>query len=130
MTQLDLSALAGTKGLITYIFKSATLGDCANGGISSRCDQVTIVGVVDGRNPGRPTVHRLADDSQVFAPAEDRPAVVLFARARYGRILVPATPDLLSRWMAGGTYVAAHDSRLSNLWGGYHALPLHDRTEH
>jgi hypothetical protein len=113
-------------GLIAYIMKHKGT-DCSNGGLSSRHDEVTIVNA-DGP----------------FDPTEDRPAVILVARAPVGtRQILTAYPAVHQggkwvkdpRWlMMGGTYISCSDSRFGELCNRlgvpfYGAVALHDRYE-
>jgi hypothetical protein len=119
-------------GLTAYIYKSG-LGDCSNGGISSRADKVTLVNV---EGP--------------FEPTEDRPAAMLVPGNTAGTVKVVAAvagddgtyapvkqngDGKQVGPMMGGAYVATSDSRFSraveDLLGHrfYGAVPLHDRFE-
>lgn len=116
-------------GLIVYIHKSK-LGDCSNGGLSSECDELTLVNV---EGP--------------FEPTADRPAALLVNGHSRGTVrVIPAVEvddanEYHGKWapklgsMAGGCYVATSDSRFTEaverLTGGrfYGAIALHDRYE-
>ena len=101
-------------GLHAYIHRWG-LGDCSNGGISSRCEAVTIVG--DGiEGP--------------FIPSKEYPAVRLVRRQICGREHLHLEPVEAPKrgnigWMFGGTYVAVCDDRFPHDY----PLPLHDRQE-
>lgn len=115
-------------GLIVSIFKDKRLGDCSNGGLSSRYDELTLVNV-----------------SGPFEPTEDRPAAMLVDGNGTGTakvVPVDALPpgrefdyEPMRGSMMGGCYVATSDSRFSQavqeIVGGpfYGAVPLHDRFE-
>lgn len=112
-------------GLIGYIMKHKGT-DCSNGGISSRCDEVTIVNA-----------------SGPFDAQDDRPPVILVARTVMGRRILTAYPAVIDndKWvqargwaMMGGTYISCSDSRFGELCRSlgvdfYGAVALHDRYE-
>lgn len=115
-------------GLTLHIYKSG-LGDCSNGGISGRCDEVVCVNAVGPDEPD-----------------ENRPPVLLIPGALMGTArCVPAYQDAKGRYvygsvdligpMMGGCYVSTSDSRFSEkveeIVGGrfYGAVALHDRYE-
>lgn len=113
------------RGLRLSVLRNAELGDCSNGGISSRCKAVTLVG------PGI---------AEIFEPSDDAPAVRLVRRDIGNEIVLhvmPADEDgrgLPGQWMAGGAYVASSDGRFGEALrarghSGYCAISLHDRTE-
>lgn len=117
-------------GLIAYVYRDAKLGDCTNGGLSGRCDRLTVV------NAAGP-----------FDPTDDMPAVLIDSHgrgivravpARYDEGAgqwVPDRPDGAVGPMFGGNYLAASDSRFrklcERLTGGsfYGAVAIHDRFE-
>lgn len=108
------------------MLRNAELGDCSNGGISSRCKAVTLVG------PGVP---------EIFGPSDDAPAVRLVRRDVGREIVVHAEPLDASgkpfprmHFQAGGAFVASSDGRFGNALralghSGYCAISLHDRHE-
>ena len=113
-------------GLIANIYRGR-FGDCSNGGLSSRVNEVTLVNV---EGP--------------FEPTEDRPAAMLLNGHARGTVrVVPAVEvkggayvyDENRHSMMGGAYVATSDSRFTQavekLTGApfYGAVPLHDRYE-
>lgn len=109
-------------GLTLHIYKSG-LGDCSNGGISGRCDEVVCVNIA---GPSEPDVNR--------------PPVLLVAGAYPGIArCVPFEDDSRPLHgvgpMMGGCYVATSDSRFTEkveeIVGGrfYGAVALHDRYE-
>lgn len=117
-----------TQGLRANIYRTAR-GDFSLGGISSRVDEVTIVGT-EYRDGGTQFVPMRAPHSVT----EDAPAVVLVVRRLFGRIrtvsVEPYQPDGPGlHYMAGGTYVATSDSRFGDVTGFYGAVSLHDRHE-
>lgn len=94
------------RGLRCNIYRPAH-GNYSNGGLSSRVDQVTLVG---------PEIHG------PFAPSEDAPAVEL---RRLGGVLNAKPVDDPRWWMFGGCFIYTSDSRFpSNA-----PIALHDRTE-
>jgi hypothetical protein len=104
-------------GVRARIYRNARLGDCSNGGISGRVDEVT---VIDPRVRGP------------YEPTEDAPAVRVVEKTYASGVYVYLTPieepeDMLGPMM-GGTYVGMTDSRLRVIGDGV-ALPLHDRWE-
>lgn len=124
------------RGLRANIYVPADGRNCSNGGVSSRCRNVTIVGIRtdNGYAAGHGLVDPLPRLSQVSEPTDDAPAAVIVYRQMGRRTVVhvepldgpeqPGTP-----WMAGGCYVATSDSRFGDLVGFYGAVSFHDRTE-
>lgn len=113
------------KGLMVSILRPADIGDCSNGGISSRARSVILVG--EGID-------------EVFDADERTPAVRIIKRSLFGRtgrpeIVLHAEPvDGEGPWMAGGAFIASSDSRFGEALrvlghSGYCAISLHDRTE-
>lgn len=102
------------KALPISVFRTDRLGDCTNGGITSRYDELLLI----------------CEDGFVDIDPENPPAnaVVLVSRYIAGRIykhLEPlATPQHLG-WMHGGNLAYTSDSRFP------HDYPLcvHDRQE-
>ncbi len=122
---------AMSRGLHASIFKNPLYRGCSNGGVSSRCDEVTIVGTQDRTNGRRPAVQPLPRDSQVVEPTAARPAAIIVYRQLGAERLVTVEPlDPTGRlYMAGGSFVESSDSRFRALTGFYGAVALHDRTE-
>ena len=104
------------KGISCQIYRW-NLGECSNGGISSKVNAVVLVG---------PNI------DQVFEADEMRPAVKLVKRIIAGKEYVHAEPILPNgewkHFMAGGTYIKG-DSRFSEAVGHGYPISLHDRTE-
>jgi hypothetical protein len=103
-------------GLTVDIYRNP-LGDCTNGGISSKVKKLCVINV-DGP----------------CEPSEDCPAVVLKNHVPGCLRLVP--PDHDKKWYQfGGNYGATSDSRFTEacekLLGRrfYGAVAIHDRTE-
>lgn len=126
------------KGLILDVYRTDALGDCTNGGISAKVNQVTIVGVINFE--GREEVASLLPgDCRVFAPSDKAPAVMLVKRnvwpgERPHTYLVPIYPGenaraFIGRNMMGGNYAATSDSRLREVAGHSYPIPIHDRRE-
>lgn len=100
-----------TKGLIGRILKGR--GDCSLGGISSRCNEVVIVGL----GPG----------SDIFEPTDERPAVRIVKR-KFTVVDEPylhIEPTEPGQWAFGGAVVDCCDSRFSEV--STYPLHLHDR---
>lgn len=126
------------RGLTLYIYRPEH-GDSSNGGVSSRCQRVTLVGVVTEMEGGRSEMRPFPQSSRVpSVPSPDAPAVVAVKRRMGREHLVHVEPleepvqSQGTPWMAGGTYVATSDSRVRDLLGAdgfYGALAFHDRTE-
>lgn len=100
------------KGLRASLYRSDTLPDCSNHGLSSRVHEVTLVGL-DG-------------DCAVWEPDADHPAVIVVGKG--GRLCLeplerPAPGNV--GWMDGGCLVYSHDSRFP----APYPLQLHDRQE-
>ncbi len=125
-------------GMILDILYSP-IGNFSNGGVSSRCQQVTVTRVVKRTGqPGPGAMLPVPRECRVFAPTDERPEAVLVVR-RIGEETVlhvsPWTAGGPGQAMMGGCYVAASDSRWSELirellgHGFYGALALHDRWE-
>lgn len=116
-------------GLRAEVYRTARLGDCSNGGLSSRVDTVTIV---NAEGP--------------FKPDEHAPAVLL-QKGPMGTVNAVPVTAFGEGWaldrpgggvgpMMGGAYIATSDSRfrekVDNLLDGsgfYGAVALHDRFE-
>lgn len=116
------------KGLRLSVYKSARIGDCTNGGITAKADEVVLVGILkDG------VVEPLPRDCQVFTPQDDAPAVVLVPSRAPG---YDPTPHLIPLEfvdslpaghvgpMSGGNYAGTSDSRWGEL-GKLFAPKLH-----
>lgn len=107
--------------LTAYVLRNATLGDCTNGGVSSR-----------------------SEDLEVFAPhlsfaqvadycLENRIDVNKVLKLVYRESIdyIHAEPIInRHKWyMFGGNYVKTSDSRFKDLTGIRYPVPVHDRTE-
>ena len=105
------------KALPCEIYKAKKLGDCSNGGISSRYNEVLLLceeGFIDVDMDNPP-------DNLCKVVTRD------FGFAVYTHI-EPVAKAKGVGWMAGGTLVYSSDSRFHRMCGDY-ALSLHDRTE-
>jgi hypothetical protein len=108
------------KGITVGIFENKRIRkDSSNGGISSRCNQVTVVGI---------------PRAELWEPTEDAPAVKLVKRTFGKKTVVHAEPIEPPPagsvgWMSGGTFIACCDSRFGEAIGFYGAVSLHDRCE-
>jgi hypothetical protein len=102
------------KGLHVSIYKDS-MGDSSNNGISSRHEDVILVG------EGIP---------EIFEASEDCPAVKLVKRYIGGREYVHAEPvewgrEDVIKGIFGGTFIYSSDSRFPSDY----PIPLHDRQE-
>ncbi|MEO6733768.1 MAG: hypothetical protein ABIN01_21270 [Ferruginibacter sp.] len=122
------------RGLKVYVYRSAVIGDCTNGGITSKHDRLTIVGTVDYRTGDQPVISPLDKHDQVFEPKPDSPAAWLVV-GKYGsrdRYVVPAGTDGQPDprwWMHGGNLVSSSDARWSDLVDAQYGVRVHDRHE-
>ena len=116
------------KALPIELYRSSRLGDCTNGGISSKFNTLLIA----------------CDDGFIDIDPENVPENFAMVEMRhvFGTTIIPTiypaeiTPDgkVVPRggkwWMMGGNYGATSDSRFSRLVGGmYGAVAIHDRYE-
>lgn len=111
-------------GMIVSVLRNVELGDCTNGGLTSKFGRLCVVNV-DGP----------------FEPREDMPAVMLVENAQRTCKIVPAEnvdgqwQPVKKWWMMGGNYATTSDSRFADavekLLGHrfYGAVAVHDRTE-
>jgi hypothetical protein len=102
------------KGLIVEVYRGAEIGDCTNGGPSSKVKGFTLI---DDEVPG------------IFEPTEDRPALVLVRRVVFGKPYIHAVPYSMKdeQTMMGGNFVYTSDSRLRAV--SQYPIPVHDRVE-
>lgn len=108
------------KALPIYVYRSSSIGDCSNNGISSRYDQLLLVHpegyvVIDEENPPENLV-KIVEKRSYSRPGEI-----------YRYIEPVAEPKGLG-WMAGGNIADNSDSRFCDVSGGY-PLQIHDRCE-
>lgn len=107
------------KALPVDVYRSINIGDCTNGGVSSRFDRLLV----------------LCDDGFIDVdmdnPPENLCKVVhrfLFGRDVYH--IEPVEEPKGCGWMAGGNFAHTSDSRFSDMCGHqYGALAIHDRQE-
>jgi hypothetical protein len=103
------------KGLLCFVYKCPW--DATNGGISSRCHQVTLVG--------------LGPEGEIFEPTVEAPAVRLVRRrtSLSNRVYLHAEPvdkpEGMVGPMAGGNFIYTSDSRFPCDY----PISLHDRFE-
>lgn len=101
------------KGLRASIYTDE-IGECSNGGISSRVKYVTIVG------DGIP---------EIFTADDKAPAVKIVRRVIWGKPYVHAEPvdqpEGTAGPMAGGCFIYSSDSRFPHQY----PISLHDRFE-
>lgn len=105
------------KGLTGYVLRDAYLGDCTNGGISSRYDKLILI---DRNNPDLGYV----DVNTNNAPEN---AVEICSINVLGKTYYNVKPVKRGgKWfMAGGNFLWSSDSRFP----ADYPLPIHDRTE-
>jgi hypothetical protein len=128
-----------SKGLILDILRGKH--DCTMNGITGQArglDSVTLVGTIESRGN---SVRPMPEDSRVFGPSDDRPAVALASNLAGTAYLCPVEWTghgyvRTARGMAGGHYATTGDSRGSRLVAEfigaerfYGALSVHDRFE-
>ena len=105
------------KGLIVGVLTDKEIGDCTNGGISSKVNHAVLTG------DGIP---------EIFEPREDMPEFKLVKRNIYGRIYIhcepikPVNPHNIG-YMAGGNFAYSSDSRFHNICD--YPISIHDRQE-
>ena len=107
------------KALPISVYKNGRFGDCTNGGISSRFNELLLIcenGFID------------IDETN---PPEN--LVKLKKRYLFGEIHYSIEPVFQPKgagWMAGGNYAATCDSRFWDMVGHAHgAVSIHDRQE-
>ena len=101
------------KGMLVHVLRSA-LGDCTNGGVTSRFASFVLVG---------------EGVAEIFE-ADAKTPMLVATRSPSGRGWYAALPDEVQagRWfMHGGNYVETSDSRFTDHFGG--PIRVHDRTE-
>jgi len=104
---------AKRRGLRLEIY-TPSYGNCSNGGVSSKCKSVTLVG------PNVP---------EIFEESEDAPAVEIkvgHRGHRYVALVNEKKPNAIGP-MNGGCLVWSSDSRISEIMG--HPMNFHDRYE-
>jgi hypothetical protein len=112
-------AAAGSRfGLYVSVLRNARYPDCTGGGVTSKADQVLLVG--DGV-------------AKVFEDTGKYPVLRLVRRDFGGRPYfhaepVDPAPEGAYGPMAGGNFVTSNDGRLDEICG-WPAIPVHDRFE-
>jgi hypothetical protein len=96
-------------GLVCLIYKCGW--DCSNGGVSSQCEEVTLV--------------ELGKEAEIFAPNPERPPVRLVRRGNYLHAEPVYQPKGLVGPMFGGNFIYSSDSRFPS----EQPIALHDRWE-
>jgi len=103
------------KGLICGIYESKEIGNCSNGGISSKYKDVLVI--IEGQDIGP------------FEESEDRPTVKIVKRIICGEEYIHAEPtSIKGGCMAGGCFIYSCDSRFMEAISSY-PISLHDRQE-
>lgn len=127
------------RGLLLDVYRTARTDDIdtTNGGITGRCDRVTVVGIVDYRDPGdgrpKPQVGPMPLEARHWEPDDQSPPVWLYI-SDHDMYLQPADaatgqPDVRGGWMAGGNYAATTDDRWTRVLRHMVAVRVHDRRE-
>lgn len=105
------------KGLICSILEDKDVANCSNGGISSKCRTVILVG--EGID-------------EVFYVTPESPAVRIEKRRLIGSkepyltaYPIEKSPEGRTSYMAGGAFIWSSDSRFP----ADYPVPLHDRTD-
>lgn len=125
------------KGLILNVYRPAGYPDCTNDGVSSRFDELVVVGYQRANDK---VMQTLPSWSRVFVPRHQDQAVVL-VESWGGIRLVPlgimdegVPPDCVGPMM-GGNYAGSSDSRWKKLlslfegWTLDGPVRVHDRVE-
>ncbi|MFF1572474.1 hypothetical protein ACFVWR_06970 [Leifsonia sp. NPDC058292] len=134
-------------GLTLEVLRGAHGKDCTLGGVSSKHETLTLMGIVKYRtsDPKR-IVHSLPAEARSSEPREDAPPVALEVRLFYhGPVptLVPTWYDAESgHWLinpgstiVGGNFAYGHDARFRAVmrealgYEFYGAVSVHDRKE-
>ena len=107
------------KALPVFVYRCTMIGDCTNGGISSKYDKLLVLcdaGYVnvDMNNPPENLVKMVERNTMNGTHYHLEPV---------------AAPKGIG-WMAGGNYADSSDSRFCDMCNGmYGALAIHDRQE-
>lgn len=100
--------------LTTYVLRDV-LGDCTNGGVSSRSDSLELFAQVA--------------DYCLENGIDVNKAVKLVYQANYNYVHAEPIVDKGKWYMFGGNYLKTSDSRFKDLTGVRYPVPVHDRTE-
>lgn len=107
------------KALPVDVYRSRNIGDCTNGGVSSRFDKLLVL------------CDRGFINVDMDNPPDNLCKIVhrnLFGRDVYH--IAPVAEPKGAGWMAGGNFAHTSDSRFSDMCGHqYGALAIHDRQE-
>lgn len=143
----DQTSVDPRTGLVVTVLRAADGRDCTLGGISSRYNTLTVVGIVHWepapRGVGAELVYQpMPRDCQVsHADPKSRPAVLLYRRTLHHRVVWAIVPALdvdtataeirsyVSGLMMSGNFAHTPDSRFTELTGMYGAVAIHDRIE-
>lgn len=107
--------------LTTYVLRDAALGDCTNGGISSRSDALELFA---------PHLSFAQVADYCFENGIDvNKAVKLVYRENLDYIHAEPIVNRGKWYMFGGNFVKSSDSRFKKLTGISYPVPVHDRTE-
>lgn len=108
------------KGLLVWVYRNNSFGDCSANGISSRHDSFILCG---------------EDVDEIFEVKDCTPALMLVKRElqhtndKKGEYYIHAVPvingKLKINGMFGGNFVYSNDSRFPS----YSPIPIHDRFE-
>jgi len=101
------------KGLMVSVLKPAGFPDCTMGGVSSKSDNLILVG---------------DDIVEIFEARPEMPAVYLVNREIGGKPFVHAEPvdnPTKRGFMAGGNFIYTSDSRFPSQY----PISIHDRQE-
>ena len=115
------------KALPINVYRTSRLGDCTNGGISSKFDELLIAcdeGFIEIDPENVPENFALVEMRRVFSTKVI--PTIYPASIKDGKAVVRDG----KWWMMGGNYGATSDSRFSRMIGDmYGAVAIHDRYE-
>lgn len=107
------------RAIRAYVYKSKQLGDCTNGGVSSKYDSLLVT----------------CDRGWIDVDEDNLPENLMkvVKRENFGQTTYHLEPVVKATgvgWMNGGNFASSSDGRFSELVGGmYGAVAIHDRTE-
>ena len=107
--------MSKVNALLVDVYRSPSLGDCTNNGITSKYD----------------TLYLMCDEGP-FEVDTDDPRLLKIGKVEFlGKVSYHARPfnDNGIWFMNGGNFVYDSDSRFRRMTGFYGALPVHDRQE-
>jgi hypothetical protein len=121
------------RGLGVSVFRTADIGDCTNGGVTSRVESCILFDIEDGywsaTDPNLPADKLLLlkrDKVHLGGYLYAVPGVV---DPDSGEVVPKSPPDGHVGWMMGGNLVGTSDSRFSVGVTSLGAIPVHDRSE-